>query len=263
MFYRGAVLILGIVFISIGCTKSSAQVAPRPELERGDPDLAGVAAETLILTPAQAKLIEDQLNTESRGPKVDRPKVALRTVEEAKSQIGTNRKDHKVRVSMYLRLYGLDFEYSPGKPVPFCASGIGFVSCMAYRSLTNQETNLKLPDIEIRFRDSLPDVRRDLCYTHPSCQEMVDAAVKKHLWVAASKEAHTRVKPGWLVFYNWQGGDRAQHVGIVEVPPAAGKIQTIEFNTGDENFSNGGAVLRRKRALNSIIGYIDTHKEPK
>lgn len=61
---------------------------------------------------------------------------------------------------------------------------------------------------------------------------------------------------GDLVFYNWPDSlDRIQHVGIVEaVEPTA--IVAIEGNTSTSNQSNGGQVMRRRRARNSsIVGY--------
>jgi hypothetical protein len=61
---------------------------------------------------------------------------------------------------------------------------------------------------------------------------------------------------GDLVFFNWKDKvDRIQHVGLVEaVEP--GTIVTIEGNTSEANQSDGGRVMRRRRACNSsIAGY--------
>lgn len=61
---------------------------------------------------------------------------------------------------------------------------------------------------------------------------------------------------GDLVFYDWPDSvRRIQHVGIVEaVEPAA--IVAIEGNTSTADQSDGGRVMRRRRARNnSIIGY--------
>lgn len=61
---------------------------------------------------------------------------------------------------------------------------------------------------------------------------------------------------GDLVFFNWPDSvNRIQHVGIVEaVEPTA--VITIEGNTSTTNQSDGGRVMRRRRARNSsIVGY--------
>lgn len=61
---------------------------------------------------------------------------------------------------------------------------------------------------------------------------------------------------GDLVFFNWPDSvNRIQHVGIVEAVERDAII-TIEGNTSTTNQSDGGRVMRRRRARNSSIsGY--------
>lgn len=58
---------------------------------------------------------------------------------------------------------------------------------------------------------------------------------------------------GDLVFMNFCGGTTTQHVGIVESVRADGSLITIEGNTGCSSDDNGGAVMRRNRALKYIV----------
>lgn len=60
--------------------------------------------------------------------------------------------------------------------------------------------------------------------------------------------------PGDIVFFNWDGGSTAQHVGIVESVSGSNVI-TIEGNTSGSDNTNGGCVMRRTRPKSCIIGY--------
>lgn len=62
-------------------------------------------------------------------------------------------------------------------------------------------------------------------------------------------------QPGDLVFFNFDGNPSdAEHIGIVEAING-NIIITIEGNTGTANDANGGAVMRRERRSNVILGY--------
>lgn len=61
-------------------------------------------------------------------------------------------------------------------------------------------------------------------------------------------------QPGDIVFFNFSGGTRATHVGIVEEVKDNGNLVTIEGNTGTSNQTNGGAVMRRERELKYVLG---------
>lgn len=60
------------------------------------------------------------------------------------------------------------------------------------------------------------------------------------------------LKPGDLVFFNFSGGKRMEHIGICErVEP--GYVVTIDGNTGDDE-RNGGVVARKRRSLKYVGG---------
>lgn len=60
-------------------------------------------------------------------------------------------------------------------------------------------------------------------------------------------------KPGDIIFFNFQLGFNAQHVGICESFDGT-YITTIDGNTGTQNEANGGAVMRRTRHKKYIVG---------
>ena len=63
------------------------------------------------------------------------------------------------------------------------------------------------------------------------------------------------IRPGDLVFFVFDGNQRGvmNHIGICEkVEP--GYVTTIDGNTGSGNEANGGAVMRRRRALKYVGG---------
>lgn len=75
-------------------------------------------------------------------------------------------------------------------------------------------------------------------------------------WHRQRGEWSTNPRVGSLVFYDWPDSvRRIQHVGLVEVVEP-GAIVAIEGNTSTANQSDGGRVMRRRRARNgSIVGY--------
>lgn len=64
----------------------------------------------------------------------------------------------------------------------------------------------------------------------------------------------TEFQPGDIVFFDFSGKKvKTEHVGIVEMVED-NDITTIDGNTGTGNEANGGAVMRRKRALKYVSG---------
>lgn len=61
--------------------------------------------------------------------------------------------------------------------------------------------------------------------------------------------------PGDIVFFNFSGGQTAQHVGLCESWNGR-EITTIDGNTGSGNEANGGAVMRRVRSKKYIVAAI-------
>jgi len=70
-----------------------------------------------------------------------------------------------------------------------------------------------------------------------------------------SGELTTNPQPGDIVLFDWNGDKVADHVGIVEkVGPT--HIDTIEGNTAFGDDSNGGKVMRRRRARNAVRAFV-------
>lgn len=61
-------------------------------------------------------------------------------------------------------------------------------------------------------------------------------------------------QPGDMIFFNFSGKKKIQHVGICEsYDKANGTITTIDGNTGTTNEANGGAVMRRTRKISTVV----------
>lgn len=68
-------------------------------------------------------------------------------------------------------------------------------------------------------------------------------------------------RPGDIIFFNFDGGTLARHVGVCEAFDGT-HITTIDGNTGTSNEANGGAVMRRIRHKKTIVGaYRPSYKE--
>ena len=63
----------------------------------------------------------------------------------------------------------------------------------------------------------------------------------------------TSYQPGDLIFFNFSGKTSTQHIGICESWDGE-NITTIDGNTGSGSEANGGAVMRRTRGKQYIVG---------
>lgn len=87
----------------------------------------------------------------------------------------------------------------------------------------------------------------DRAYTVSHAQDFKDAG----RWHEGTADEVNAAKPGDVVFFDWSGSNAVgaiDHVGIIEQALGAGRVQTIEANTGD-------AVRRRVRSASVIAGY--------
>lgn len=82
-----------------------------------------------------------------------------------------------------------------------------------------------------------------------SCGALMRAAQAAGQWVT------TGYRPGDVVIYDFPGGAATDHCGIVEAADS-GTVTAIEGNTAVGNDSNGGAVLRRVRSVNQVVGAL-------
>lgn len=88
------------------------------------------------------------------------------------------------------------------------------------------------------------------------------AGFKRKGWWYPPSEA----KPGDIVFFDFRpGGNTIDHVGIVEAVNVPNRsMVTLEGNTSDSNWGNGGQVLRRTRGFSIIpgVGRLPTTASP-
>lgn len=83
------------------------------------------------------------------------------------------------------------------------------------------------------------------------CQTVYEWAKQKKLIVAKGNG-----KKGDLVIFDWQGDGHADHIGFILSKNADGSYNTVEGNTAVGNDSNGGAVMKRKRAQSTILAIV-------
>jgi hypothetical protein len=82
-----------------------------------------------------------------------------------------------------------------------------------------------------------------------SCTVLKNWAKQKGRWVTAG------YRQGDVVIFDWDGNGTTDHMGLVEAVSADGKtLTTIEGNTGSDNNSNGGQVMRRTRSIRYVNG---------
>lgn len=63
----------------------------------------------------------------------------------------------------------------------------------------------------------------------------------------------TDPQPGDLVFFDWNGDDRYDHVGLFWSRIDAKHFHSIEGNTSLTNNSNGGTVMKRTRKFAGVL----------
>ncbi len=166
-----------------------------------------------------------------------------------------SRATDRPRVTEYLRLLDLDFLDGHGVPTRFCAAGLTWSACRAYCDanaiFTTDANRLAV------LRSVLPDIRKRYFMPSASCQVIVDDARKRGTFLDRSNAP----KPGFIVFFNWDGASHAEHVGWVESLDGA-VLHTIEFNTtavSGPNEGDGGCVCKKARALKFVVGYAQTY----
>ena len=82
-----------------------------------------------------------------------------------------------------------------------------------------------------------------------SCGALMRAAQSAGCWVTKGYQ------PGDVVIYDFPGGARTDHCGIVESVDGS-YISAIEGNTSSTNNADGGAVERRARKFSQIVGAV-------
>ena len=80
-----------------------------------------------------------------------------------------------------------------------------------------------------------------------SCGALMRAAQAKGCWITGGYQ------PGDVVIYDFPGGAKTDHCGIVVTAMTTG-VRAIEGNTGNGNDANGGEVMERTRPLSQVVG---------
>lgn len=173
-------------------------------------------------------------------------------IKTATSYIGVSRDSNLPQIARFLQLFNLPTKLK-GKWVPFCAGGISFAACKTY-CLLNKIPFTTDNAIEI-FKSITGIIKTNYFLPSPSCGLIMENAQSKGTWIPISEMHKHTINPGYLILYNWHGGTWPNHIGIVE-KTETNIVHTIEFNTSIANNTNGGAVSRRTRNYNCVLGFV-------
>ena len=110
-------------------------------------------------------------------------------------------------------------------------SGAAYPWCMVFVQWVFDQAGVKLP------------VRT------ASCGALVRSAQSAGCWVTGD------YRPGDVVIYDFPGGAKTDHCGIVESVDGS-YISAIEGNTSSTSDADGGAVERRARKFSQIVGAV-------
>jgi hypothetical protein len=163
--------------------------------------------------------------------------------------LGVSRETDINQVEKFLALFNLPTKQN-GKWVPFCAAGVSYTACKAWCISQNEQFTVE-NSLET-FRNVKPDVNHHYFLPNASCGMIMQDAQHRGTWIP--KDSSELIMPGYLVLYSWTGSNWPDHIGVVELH--AQQLHTVEFNTSTANNINGGAVSRRVRNYNCVLGYI-------
>lgn len=193
-------------------------------------------------------------------------------VKEALGYVGVDRAHDRDQVTKFLNLFGLPFADENGTPYAFCAAGACYAAARALADLTGVGyTEFTAIDC---FKALLPVINSRWFKPSARCADIAMDSQKRGTWynrasiLSARKLVGRSPMPGSLVFYNWHlpsnstlaRPDAAEHVEIVLGWTSEG-INTVGFNTSDLSDGNGGAVAKRSRPLDCIIGIADPSRK--
>ncbi len=217
------------------------------ELQKGDPELA---YERIDYNKSHVA----QLSNGGKGTlEKPVPHFGEALVDEIKKNyLGKDRQNARDLIESFLAMFGLSFEVH-GNVVPFCAAGLSWVATTIYAQQAGiqQRGNQSL-------QPYLLEVRQRHFYPTPSVVSMKIVADVEQKWIPLSTAVGANApRKGWLVVYSWEG-KRPDHVGIIDnIEP--GWLNTVEFNTSNQDNRNGGAIAARRRQIgHQVAGYIRT-----
>jgi len=182
----------------------------------------------------------------------DSKTFALNLLEVCAEYVGINRSENLDQVARFLKLFNLGVK-DGSKWMPYCAAGLSFAAAKNLCNLSKIEYNA---DNAIGvFKSVLPTLRNRYFLPSPSCFRIRDFAIKQKKWLPNSSANRKLVKPGYLVLFQFDSDTLPDHIGIVKSIDSD-SVQTIEFNTGDYDNTNGGAVARKDRPFKVIQGFV-------
>ena len=204
--------------------------------------------DNLPIKGSDPELSDQDLSTQISAQSVSEsfPQLLLK---EAIGYLGINRENDLTQIAKFLELFDLPTKQG-NSWIPFCCAGASYAACKAYCVLNNIQFTAD-NSVEV-FKTHLPQVKAHYFLPSASCGFVMQDAQKRGTWLP--KNTTETINPGDLVLYNWAGGTWPDHIGIVE--NKANELHTVEFNTSTANNINGGAVSRRTRNYNCVLGYV-------
>jgi hypothetical protein len=182
----------------------------------------------------------------------DNKTFALELLTVCGEYVGIDRANNIDQVSRFLKLFNLGIK-DGRRWMPYCAAGLSFAAAKNLCNLSGIEYTAENA-ISI-FKSVLPTLRNRYFLPSPSCFKIKDFAIEQNKWLANSKFSRSQVKPGFLVLFQFDSDSLPDHIGIVRSIDE-NSVQTIEFNTGDQDNINGGAVARKDRPFSVIQGFV-------
>ena len=152
--------------------------------------------------------------------------IGLRALKEARRHVGTKESPPNSNRTSFGRWFGVDGVKWCNVFVSYCfAVGGGYTICAGMRGA---------------------GIYPKGCTYVPTTEAWLRAT---GMWVGRAAP-----RPGDIAIFNWDGGV-PDHIGIVEEYLGDGRFSSIEGNTSVGNQSDGGAVMRRTRALTQVNGF--------
>lgn len=237
-------------------------------VEAGDPDAPGEAF------AVNERAINDALNESHALAAFPREQLKYKdarrlaeamlsyTLELADSQPPVTRQSNPRQIQKFVNL----FNYRSEK-VPYCAMGIAFAAVKAYCDLSPERISYSRRNDTRTFQSVLPILKRHYFAPSASCWFMMNEAMKRRPtqrggWIVKGTR---QPKRGWLVLFDWKnkGDGVPDHVGIVRASGGRrpDRLYTVEFNTSivNGNQRDGGAVAKKVRSMDDVLGFIRTY----
>jgi len=212
-----------------------------PDYEVPDVDIDELAKE--------GTLTEDLFSTLNTFNSKD---FALHLINVCEEYLGVSRGENLEQVSRFLKLFNLNVK-DGSRWMPFCAAGLSFAAAKNFCNLSNIEYDAD--NAISKFKSVLPTIRNRYFLPSPSCFRIRDFAIKQSKWLPNSASNRTKVKPGYLILFQFDSDSLPDHIGLVKSIDS-NSVQTIEFNTSDSDNTNGGSVARKDRSFKNIQGFV-------